>query len=64
MTLALTNPQVYKTLTEIDDEMMGSYSQDYLDFMLENKRAYEMAVESFPYPDAPEEFAGNFFHLH
>ncbi|ODN00342.1 E3 ubiquitin-protein ligase UBR3 [Orchesella cincta] len=53
ITHALTNPQIYKTLTE---PVEGSVSQELFAFMCNTKQTYEEALTSLTNPDPPEEY--------
>ncbi|XP_049861948.1 E3 ubiquitin-protein ligase Ubr3 isoform X1 [Schistocerca gregaria] len=51
MTGALTNPQIYKHLTECFSE-----DSEYYSYMLESQRVYHEALKSLPNPEPPEEY--------
>ncbi|XP_046390043.1 E3 ubiquitin-protein ligase Ubr3 isoform X2 [Ischnura elegans] len=51
MTGALTNPQIYKNLTDV-----GNGDGDYSRYMRQSKRIYEDAVKSLPNPEPPDEY--------
>nr|CAD7463452.1 unnamed protein product [Timema tahoe] len=51
MTGALTNPQIYKHLTEC--QLEGS---DYQRYMIQSQDAYKKAVNSLPSPEPPDEY--------
>lgn len=51
MTGALTNPQIYKNLTD-----SSSGENQYSRYMLESKKIYEEAVKSLPNPEPPDEY--------
>lgn len=53
ITHALTNPQIYKTLTE---PVEGSISDELYDFMCNTKRIYEEALTSLTNPEPPDEY--------
>lgn len=53
ITQALTNPQIYKTLTE---PIQGSVSEEVFEFMSTTKKTYEEALTSLTNPDPPEEY--------
>lgn len=53
ITHALTNPQIYKTLTE---PIQGSVSDEVFDFMCNTKKTYEEALTSLTNPEPPEEY--------
>lgn len=58
MTGALTNPQIYKNLTECNLE--STTSSEYRDYMAESKQIYEEAITSLPNPEPPNEYKGLF----
>ncbi|CAL8073578.1 unnamed protein product [Orchesella dallaii] len=53
ITHALTNPQIYKTLTE---PVEGSMSQELFGIMCSAKQTYEEALTSLQNPEPPEEY--------
>lgn len=52
MTGALTNPQIYKSLTEVSPNDNSEFAM----YMTESQRYYEEAVRSLPNPEPPQEY--------
>lgn len=53
ITHALTNPQIYKTLTE---PVQGSVPEEVFELMCNAKKTYEEALTSLTNPEPPEEY--------
>jgi E3 ubiquitin-protein ligase UBR3 len=58
MTGALTNPQIYKNLT--DCSLESARSSEYHAYMIESKQIYGEAIRSLPNPEPPDEYKGLF----
>ncbi|XP_059475456.1 E3 ubiquitin-protein ligase Ubr3-like [Neocloeon triangulifer] len=56
MTGALTNPQVYKNLTDYESVETRAVCKEIAEFMRESKRVYEEAIKSLPNPEPPDEY--------
>ena len=54
MTGALTNPQIYKNLTDVSPENASSI--EYHNYMAESKRTYSEAIKILPNPEPPDEY--------
>jgi E3 ubiquitin-protein ligase UBR3 len=58
MTGALTNPQLYKNLT--DCSLESASSSEYHAYMAESIQIYREAIKSLPNPEPPDEYKGWF----
>ncbi|PSN42091.1 E3 ubiquitin-protein ligase UBR3 [Blattella germanica] len=54
MTGALTNPQIYKNLTDLSPD--AAISTEYHRYLLESKRIYNEAIKSLPNPEPRDEY--------